>query len=236
MTILVKYIARIDSYLFSIQVGNNGPIKMPRNSPNNSWLCGLTGPDMNSYVPNNIWRVVSVLLLASIMLTGALNLVLNTADFEFQWAVNPSSTAGIFGLLYYLFDRFIWKWELLRRFDIVTIPDLNGVWRGEIKSSYNQGKTIQVSVIIKQRWSKILVELKANESHSKSVAASFLTDYSTSPELVYAYVNEPKPSAQESMEMHKGTTRLTFTGQALEGDYYTGRGRGTTGSIRLTRE
>lgn len=40
----------------------------------------------------------------------------------------------------------------------------------------------------------------------------------------------------KSMEMHKGTTRLTFTRQALEGDYYISRGRGTTGSIRLTRK
>lgn len=192
---------------------------------------------MNSYVPNNRRRVVSVLLVVSIGLVGAINTVPNTVDFEFQWVVNPFSVAGIFGLLYFMFDRFIWKWHLLRRLDIVTIPDLNGVWRGEIESSHDQdSQPLQASVVISQRWSKILVELETEESHSKSVAASFLTSCSLSPELVYAYVNEPKPKAQKSMEMHKGTARLAFTGQSLEGDYYTGRGRRTIGSIRLTRQ
>lgn len=192
---------------------------------------------MNSYVPNNSWRVVSVLLVASIVLVGIINAVLNTVDFGLQWIVRPFSVAGLFGLLYFMFDRFIWKWHLLRRLDIVTIPDLNGAWSGEIESSHDQGsQPLQVSVVISQRWSKILVELETEESHSKSVAASFLTSYSSSPELVYAYVNEPKPNAQKSMEMHKGTARLVFTGQALEGDYYTGRGRVTVGSIRLTRK
>ena len=210
---------------------------MPRNSPNNSWLCGLTGPDMNSYVPNNRRGVISVLLVASIVLVGAINAVSNVVDFEFQWIVNPFSVAGIFGLLYYMFDRYIWKWRLLRHFDIVTIPDLNGEWEGEIESSHDQdGQPVQVSVVISHRWSKILVELETQESHSKSVAASFLTRCSLSPELMYAFVNEPKPNTQESMEMHKGTARLTFTGRALEGDYYTGRGRRTIGSIRLTRK
>lgn len=192
---------------------------------------------MNSYVPNNRRGVISVLLVVSIGLVGAINAVLNTVDFEFQWIVNPFSVAGIFGLLYFMFDRFIWKCHLLRRLDIVTIPDLNGVWRGEIESSYDQGsRSLQASVVISQRWSKILIELETEESHSKSIAASFLTSCSSSPELVYAYVNEPKPKAQESMEMHKGTARLAFTGQSLEGDYYTGRGRRTIGSIRLTRK
>ena len=192
---------------------------------------------MNSYVPTNRRGVVSVLLVVSIGLVGAINAVLSTVDFEFRWIINPFSVAGIFGLLYFMFDRFIWKLHLLRRFDIVTIPDLNGVWKGEIESSYDQGgQPLRVSVVISQRWSKILVELETEESHSKSVAASFLTSCSLSPELIYAYVNEPKPKAQKSMEMHKGTARLAFTGQALEGDYYTGRGRVTIGSIRLTRE
>lgn len=192
---------------------------------------------MNSYVPNNRRGVISVLLVVSIVLVGAINAVLNTVDFEFRWIVNPFSVAGIFGLLYFMFDRFIWKWYLLRRLDIVTIPDLNGAWSGEIASSHDQGgQPLQVSVVISQRWSKILVELETEESHSKSVAASFLTGRSLSPELMYAYVNEPKPWAQKSMEIHKGTARLAFTGQALEGDYYTGRGRGTVGSIRLTKK
>ena len=191
---------------------------------------------MNSFVPNNRRRVVGALLAASIGLAGAINLVLSSIDFEFQWIASPFSVAGIFSLLYYLFDRFIWKWQLLRRLDLVTIPDLNGVWVGEIESfDYQSGQPLQVSVIISQWWSKILVELKTEESSSKSVAASFLTSCSSSPELVYAYVNEPKPKAQQSMEMHKGTARLVFTGQSLEGDYYTGRGRRTIGSIRLTR-
>lgn len=159
-------------------------MKVQRTSPNSSRRCGLAGPDMNSYVPNNRRGVVSVLLMVSLGLVVAINAVLNTVDFEFQWITNPFSVVGIFGLLYFMFDRFIWKWRLLRCLDIVTIPDLNGVWRGEIESSHDQGsQPLQVSVVISQRWSKILVQLETEESYSKSVAASFLTNCSLSPEL-----------------------------------------------------
>ena len=192
---------------------------------------------MNSYVPTNYWRMISIILVASIVLVGTINVGLNTVNFELPWIASPFSVAGIFGLFYFIFDHFVWKWCLLRRLHIVTIPDLSGTWNGEIESSHNpDGQPLQVSVVISQHWSKILVELETEESYSKSIAASFLTNYPLSSELMYAYLNEPKPKAQKSMEMHKGTARLAFTGQVLEGDYYTGRGRATIGSIRLTRK
>lgn len=37
------------------------------------------------------------------------------------------------------------------------------------------------------------------------------------------------------MSIHRGTATLELKRNALEGDYYTGRGRMTFGSIKLTR-
>ncbi len=54
----------------------------------------------------------------------------------------------------------------------------------------------------------------------------------------YEYVNEPKPLAPTLMQIHRGFADLTLSldGRVLDGDYYTGRGRQTYGSLHLEKE
>jgi len=55
--------------------------------------------------------------------------------------------------------------------------------------------------------------------------------------LIYDYLNEPNPDAEETMQIHRGTARLVLTGNdELEGAYYTGRDRKNTGGIKLHRK
>ena len=191
---------------------------------------------MNPYNPDGGRRVVACLLTISIPLAGLIHTGLDAVNFELGWLISVPSAVVIYKILYHAFDRFIWRWCPLRQLDLVTVPDLNGEWRGQIKSSYgSDDRALQVSVVITQRWSKILVRLEAEESHSKSIAASFLTDDPSSPELVYVYENEPASLAPEPMQAHGGTARLRLVGSDLRGKYYTGRGRGTVGDITLQR-
>ena len=119
---------------------------------------------------------------------------------------------------------------------VTRLPDLNGKWIGEVQSSYNQhDPAYEVSVVISQRWSKILVRLETGQSRSHSVVASLKTTDLPYPELSYLYVNAPKSNAPDAMEMHRGTATLELKDSNLEGEYYTGRGRRQIGAIELRK-
>ncbi|MBI1658855.1 MAG: hypothetical protein IS632_08830 [Thaumarchaeota archaeon] len=191
---------------------------------------------MNSYNPNGSEKVVVILLMVSVSLAGLIHAGLDAANLDLQWLISVPSVAIIYGILYYAFEHHVWKWRWLRKLKLVTVPNLNGRWDGQIKSSYaSNGQDHQISVTITQQWSKILVRLEAKESNSKSIAASFLMDDPSSPELVYVYDNEPGTWAPESMHIHGGTARLRLTGSVLQGKYYTGQERRTVGEIKLKK-
>jgi activator of 2-hydroxyglutaryl-CoA dehydratase len=93
----------------------------------------------------------------------------------------------------------------------------------------------KVELIIGQDWTDIVIRFIGPNSKSHSTSASMIV---TEDEciLIYDYLNEPNAEAVETMEMHRGTTRLVLTGNdELEGYYYTGRGRKNTGSLKVRR-
>ncbi len=191
---------------------------------------------MHSYEVEGHDKVVIALAAASILMVWLFHIVLDVIDFDPQWWLSVPSFAGLYSGLYWLFDRCVWKLGLFRKLNLVQLPDLNGKWVGEVKSSYGQGGSAHsVSVVISQRWSKIIVSLESEHSRSRSIAASLRTSDLPNPELSYQYVNEPKSNAPGTMEMHRGTATLYLTGTGLEGDYYTGRGRGEVGTIKLSK-
>ena len=191
---------------------------------------------MNPYDPNGSRKVVTFLWIISVSLAGLVHTGLDAVNFELQGLISITSAVGMYKILYYVFDHFIWKWRLFRKIDLVTVPDLNGRWSGTIKSSYKpDAQNYQIDVFITQQWSKILVRLEAEKSYSKSIAASFLTDDPSSPELVYVYDNDPRAMTPESMHSHGGTAKLRITDSGLQGQYYTGQGRRTIGDISLKR-
>ena len=191
---------------------------------------------MHSYDPSGRGRVVAFLAIGSVLLVWLIHLGLDVIELQPPWWLGAPSVAGLCSGLYWSFDRFVWRLGLLRRLGLLTVPDLNGEWAGRIKSSFGQGGTVlPVSVVILQRWSKMVISLETMNSRSRSVVASLRVDDLPYPELVYVFVNEPKATARDSMNMHYGTTTLELKGSCLHGDYYTGRGRGTVGSIKVTR-
>ncbi len=176
------------------------------------------------------------LAVASILIIWLLHVVLDAIDFQTQWWLSVPSFAGCYSGLHWLFDRYVWKLGLLRKLKLIQLPDLNGRWIGEVKSSHSQdGLAHSVSVVILQRWSKIFVRLESEQSRSRSITASLRTVDLLNPELSYQDVNEPRSNAPGTMEMHRGTATLETTGSGLEGDYYTGRGRGEVGTIKLSK-
>lgn len=112
-----------------------------------------------------------------------------------------------------------------------------GAWTGTIASSYTEfEKTHPVTVTIEQTWTKMAVRLSAAGSRSWSVTASVLANAPEGLVLTFLFDNEPRAESVSTMQRFRGTTVLVGndSGQ-LEGHYYTGRGRGTHGSLKLRR-
>jgi len=84
---------------------------------------------------------------------------------------------------------------------------------------------------------KISICLETQHSKSRSLSASILVEDSNEIVLNYEYLNEPKPKARPSMNIHRGTTRLILSSdfRELDGDYYSGRGRQNYGSLKFKK-
>jgi hypothetical protein len=115
---------------------------------------------------------------------------------------------------------------------------LGGLWSGEVWSSHDNFKIGHpVEMRIEQRWTKMRITFTGTSSSSHSILAAIFLDAPEGVVLDYEYQNEPLPGALEAMQIHHGTARLRATsGDTMEGLYYTGRGRGNHGSIRLSRQ
>ncbi len=166
--------------------------------------------------------------------------LLNT-HFSFPWWVDAPSVWGFFGILYALFNCYLWKTPLLRATRIVSTPDLNGEWRGSGTSSYDDHQTARNFVLeVRQTWTRMNAVLTHGTSVSHSTVGAIVDGPDGCPILVYEYWNEPSPDAVGSMHIHRGLTRLTFRHEdgkdVLEGDYYTGRDRQTIGRLRFERQ
>lgn len=157
------------------------------------------------------------------------------------WASPPIDTMAFYGLFYWFFDRFAWKWRLLHWLPLTRVPDVSGEWRGHVRPtptvgiSAGLGKQSNVTISIRQTWTKILVISQTSLSNSRSLSGSLIVTDECS--LSYEYLNEPSAAAPDTMHTHRGMARLTLdpSGTILDGEYYSGRDRQNIGTIRVTR-
>ena len=182
--------------------------------------------------------VVRILFMASALVSGIAAALIPSDLLPMRWLLPIPSIALVFGISYWGFDNWLWRWRFLRVLRLISVPDLRGTWTGTIASSYTGfEKTQPVTVTIEQTWTKIVVRLNAAQSRSWSITASVLTNSSEGLVLTYLFENEPKAESVSTMQRFLGTTVLVNAEPGLlEGHYYTGRGRETHGSIKLCRQ
>ena len=192
---------------------------------------------MHSYELDGRGKIAIVLAAASVLLVWLSDVILRYLGIEPRWWLSLPSFGGIYGALLWLFDHYLWRWGVLGKIGLARVPNLNGQWTGEVRSSYvPDGAILSVRVLIRQRWSKLAIRLEATQSRSDSILARLRTGDVVHPTLDYMYVNEPSPDALETMHAHRGTAMLELKDGVLEGEYYTGRGRQEIGTIHLRRE
>ncbi|MBX0359164.1 hypothetical protein [Halobacillus sp. Nhm2S1] len=169
-------------------------------------------------------KILFVLAALSILISGLatsfLNNVIDSIPF-IGFSVSIASM-GIFGLLYSLFNKFIWKTKLLHQLGIVQTPNLNGTWRGEFQSSYYDfEESLPAVLIIEQTWSKICIRGKFNHSKSSSYTTSIKVNDGGGTKLFYSYFNDKDPEHyKKGMSNHRGYGRLEITNDKLDGRYF----------------
>lgn len=183
-------------------------------------------------------RVIPVLVALSVLTAWGFSGLLDRLRFEVPWWLDAPSVIGFFGIYTAIFNRFLWK--MLRRVGIVRVPDLNGVWEGTLNSSHEEYKDNHpITIEIEQTWDQMAVTFRTRHSSSKSAAAALFAEGAKGAALTYTYLNEPKVVAKDTMHPHRGTTYLTLRvedgEETLAGEYYTGRGRQSVGTLVLKR-
>ncbi|MCK1987178.1 hypothetical protein MPH48_03570 [Lysinibacillus fusiformis] len=161
--------------------------------------------------------VYFLLAFVSILGTKIVNKILVLENIELT-----ITGLTIFGLLFLLFDKFLWKIRLLYYLGLVKTPNLNGVWKGQLKSSYDDFKDeIDACIQIKQTWTKIIIFGKFNQSKSYSISANLETNNGARVVLRYVFKNKNNlANTPKTMMNHSGITTLEFEENDAEGKYY----------------
>ncbi|MFZ0576788.1 MAG: hypothetical protein WAM41_04695, partial [Psychrobacillus psychrotolerans] len=88
--------------------------------------------------------------------------------------INISVTGfTIFGLVFLLFDKVMWKCSFFYKLGLIKTPNLNGIWEGTFSSSYHDfNSQMPACIEIKQTWTQICISGKFNQSRSYSNSAN----------------------------------------------------------------
>jgi hypothetical protein len=146
------------------------------------------------------------------------------------------STGIVYAILYWLFNRY--GWRLVDK--MLGIPNLGGAWAiaGSSKTLEGEEKYPWTgNLSITQRWDRIAVELKTNQSGSHSETASVLLLHDGKAKLSYSYQNHPNVG-EAALNKHQGFCELIFDpkGQSAEGHYFNSLGRYSFGSMKLVKQ
>jgi hypothetical protein len=184
------------------------------------------------------WLGFASVLLAPILtsvFTWASSLPLLTTSIQAKMVAFTISTGVVYAALYWLFNRYVWRWLN----SVLDIPDLSGIWsvtghsltlEGELKFEWSG--TLKIS----QKWDRIAIELKTDQSGSFSETASVLLKHDGAAKLSYSYQNHPKAGEPE-LQKHQGFCELTFdeVRRSAEGHYFNSLGRYSFGRMQLAR-
>lgn len=123
-------------------------------------------------------------------------------------AIFGVGSGAIFTLLYYLFDNFFLKIKIFGN------VDLSGKYQCEGVSKYKSQKEkdrFTATIIIKQTWTKISVNLKTEKSHSDSFMAKISQNGVGDIRLDYCYTNNTYQTNKDMVSRHTGTATIIFS-------------------------
>jgi hypothetical protein len=197
---------------------------------------------MHEYIVSNHDRKFTYYffaILSGIVAIGATFALKAISDASGIVIAAPSGIA-LYGLLFFLFDQFFWKWPYLYKLGLVKIPDLNGDWKAEISSSAT-GNKIEAAVKINQTYCKIRIHLETDKSDSLSHMAAIDMATPNMFTLRYEYSAEFRRNNAAEILRHYGVTSVKLKSddhRLLEkhsANYYTEQGRDSHGEITFSK-
>lgn len=185
-----------------------------------------------------IWSLIiisSIIYVIYFAFSSSLTEYENFLDFIKPISIVVTLDAVIVGI----FVKWLWRLKLLYPW-FVPFPDLNGTWKGVLKSNWecpNTGKKpdeIPVILTIHQTFTNVSCVMRTGEMCSESFASEFIVNSITeNPKIIYSYKSDPKADIKYRSAPHFGTAMLS-TGNnysELNGEYWSSRE--TTGTIYL---
>ncbi len=192
------------------------------------------------------WQV-TLIVAAGVILAWSVDAIWSIAFKESAGLVKVVSlaVAGITTVGAFALER-SWRrvWERFPWLGQRTFPDLNGVWKGTLISTWTDPESemapdpISVEITIRQGLFSTHVSLATNESKSHSTRCILEPVYDTRRYRIwYSYSNEPRAQMRHRSAPHEGVAYLELdVGEhptRLTGRYYTARK--TTGDISVKR-
>lgn len=94
----------------------------------------------------------------------------------------------------------------------------------------------EAELTISQTWEKIRVRLETKSSVSHSLSVALIPEPDGCWMLMYSYMNKPK-AGNGNLNTHQGYSEMRFAKglKSAQGEYFTAKGRGTTGLMIFTR-
>jgi len=181
-------------------------------------------------------KVLPVIIgIIAVAIAVAIHSVLTHWRIVIPWFMDFPSILALYWLLYALWNAVVWRWRV-GPWNLSQIPDLSGSWAGSL-TSLPENRELKCELRIKQTWSAMSLEMRTATSTSWSTMAAVFSKGSPHFGVRYEYTNEPGVLSEPAMQIHKGTAQLRYLpeGNRLKGDYYTGRGRSTFGSLEFAR-
>jgi hypothetical protein len=188
-------------------------------------------------------RVIAMLVVLSMLVSQVIAPLVHFPDWTI-WFFDLSAV-GWFFVFFWITDRFLWKAPILHGPWLFEVPNLNGTWCGELRSSHDKfTEPMLCELIIEQTWTEMCVKFKAerqgsSSSTSVSKVSSLLLDQDGETVLRYEYHNTPDSERRDALDIHWGTTRVVISTvlatPVLQGTYYTNRRPQTHGKSSLRR-
>ncbi len=181
-------------------------------------------------------RIYLIALMAAAALAWLTLLWLNGVSVPAATFFKPFSwVESLLLTLVIVFDRWAWRWRVLRPW-LVSTPNLNGTWKGELVSTYEESRgPIEAYLVIRQTFSSLRIRLMTRESNSYLLAGAATPDQSGLHIVTGIYRNVPDLLRRSVSPIHHGAILLQVRKNPpnlLQGEYWTDRD--TKGELRFT--
>ena len=182
-------------------------------------------------------------LIAIVVLLWMAGLWIYNLPFTKDYLLPYSLVVSGVILIITVFKNWIWAWPILQGW-FVDRPDIRGTWEAELKSTYIDPVTNQITapitcyVTVRQTLNTLSFRLMSDKSNSKILAHTFIKSEDGTYQMAGVYINTPKFEQRSILsQIHYGSVFLQINGAqptSLEGHYWTDRN--TCGSLTLTKK